>query len=93
MATYTEEITESKIKYTSDDIYGRKVVLYNDDHNNFDHVEECLIRICFKNKNEAKKIAMEAHTKGRAICYKGSFEECETVAERMGEQNLTVSME
>ncbi|MBE7410582.1 MAG: ATP-dependent Clp protease adaptor ClpS [Leptospiraceae bacterium] len=93
MAPITEEITESQIKYSTDDIYGNKVILYNDEFNSFDHVEDCLIKICFKNKREAKKIAMEAHTKGKAICYKGSLEECETVAEKMGKEKLTVSLE
>ena len=60
--------------------------------NPFDHVEECLMKICFKSKNDAKRIALEAHNKCKAICYDGSIEACETVAAKMGEEGLTVSV-
>lgn len=33
---------------------------------------------------------MEAHTNGKAVCFQGSMEECETVAENMTNANLTV---
>ncbi|MBX9852195.1 MAG: ATP-dependent Clp protease adaptor ClpS [Cytophagaceae bacterium] len=41
---------------------------------------------------EAKKIALEAHNNGRAICFVGSLEECETVADKLSAENLTVSI-
>ncbi len=45
------------IELTSVDnsIYSHHVVLFNDDVNSFDHVEDCLMKICFKTKHEAKK--------------------------------------
>jgi ATP-dependent Clp protease adapter protein ClpS len=58
----------------------------------FDHVENCLMKICHKNKKEAKKIALLAHKQGKAICYVSSLEECETVAEKLAEQGLTVAV-
>ncbi|MDX1960156.1 MAG: ATP-dependent Clp protease adaptor ClpS [Leptospiraceae bacterium] len=91
MSTFVEE--EKKAELRDDTIYSHKVILFNDNHNNFDHVERCLIEICYKSEKEAKKIAMEAHTKGRSICYDGSLEVCETVSERMSAQDLTVSVE
>jgi ATP-dependent Clp protease adapter protein ClpS len=83
---------ETEVSTRIDNIYEHKVILFNDDVNPFDHVEDCLMRICFKSKNEAKKIALEAHNKGKAICYEGSIEACETVAEKMGDEKLTVSL-
>lgn len=85
-----EEQTETR--YTTEDIYGNHVILYNDDYNTFDHVEDCLRKICFKSSAEAQKIALQAHTKGHAPCYKGSLEECETVVAKMEEEGLTVSL-
>jgi ATP-dependent Clp protease adaptor protein ClpS len=84
---------ETKVTDGIDSIYSHKVILYNDDFNSFDHVEECLMKICFKTEEEAIKIAMEAHTKGKSVCYEGSMEVCETVYELMSEENLTVSIE
>jgi len=89
--TKTREVAE--IVYSAEEVYGKKVILYNDNHNSFDHVEFCLMKICFKTQDQARKIALEAHTKGKAVCYRGSFEECETVAEKMAEEDLTVSLE
>ncbi|MBP7282353.1 MAG: ATP-dependent Clp protease adaptor ClpS [Leptospiraceae bacterium] len=86
----TEEETEVSTRI--DNIYEHKVILFNDDVNPFDHVEDCLMRICFKSEKEARRIAHEAHNKGKAICYDGSIESCETVAEKMGEERLTVSV-
>lgn len=89
----TSTVLEEEKKYSAEDVYGRKVILYNDEFNSFEHVEQCLQKFCFKSRNEARKIALEAHNRGKAVCYKGSFEECETVAAKMAEQNLTVSVE
>ncbi|NCN08874.1 MAG: ATP-dependent Clp protease adaptor ClpS [Leptospira sp.] len=87
----TEIIEETEQR--SETVYKQSVILFNDDVNDFDHVEDCLMKICFKNRKEAEKIAKEAHNKGRAICYVASLEECETVAEKMSEQGLTVSIQ
>jgi len=86
------EIIE-KTEQISDTVYKRSVILFNDDVNNFDHVEDCIMKICFKSRKEAEKIAQEAHTKGRAVCYVASLEECETVAEKLTEQGLTVAIQ
>jgi ATP-dependent Clp protease adapter protein ClpS len=81
----TELITES--------IYRHLVILFNDNVNDFFHVENCLMDICKKTEEEAVKIAIEAHESGKAVCYNGSLEECETVGEKLAEQNLTVSVQ
>ncbi|HMV42946.1 MAG TPA: ATP-dependent Clp protease adaptor ClpS [Leptospiraceae bacterium] len=83
---------ETEVSTRIDNIYEHKVILHNDDVNSFEHVEDCLMRICFKTKKDAEKIALEAHNKGKAVCYEGSIEACETVAEKMGDERLTVSL-
>ena len=95
MSTDTDTKTreETEIVYSARDTYGKKVILFNDPINSFDHVEDCLIRICFKSKEKAMTIALKAHNTGKAVCYEGSMEECETVAEKMGKERLTVSID
>lgn len=44
-----------------------QVVLHNDSHNTFDHVVTCLTRVFGFGKQMAIKVAMEAHTRGKAI--------------------------
>jgi ATP-dependent Clp protease adaptor protein ClpS len=91
MPIETEEVTESRLQINN--IYSHKIILYNDAYNTFDHVEDCLIKICYKSKKEAKKIALDAHNNGKAICFDGSMEICETVAEKLSAEDLTVSVE
>lgn len=87
-------ITEAdpEIKEDISKIYRHRVVLYNDHINSFDHVIECVMTICGKNEEEAFKITLEAHETGKSVCFEGSMEACETVAEKMGTENLTVSL-
>lgn len=56
------------------------VILYNCECHTFDDVILILQKAtgCSLEKGEA--IAYEVHTKGRAICFSGSQEECERVA-------------
>lgn len=84
---------EQSVTSGTDSVYSHQVVLFNDSINTFDHVEDCLVAICYKSNKEAKKITREAHEKGRAICFRGSLEECETVVEKLSQKNLTVSLE
>ncbi|TGN14406.1 ATP-dependent Clp protease adaptor ClpS [Leptospira ilyithenensis] len=85
-------IIEDETEESSQNVYFSKVILFNDLINDFGHVEDCLMKICFKSKKEAKKIALEAHNNGKAICFIGSSEECETVAEKLSAEHLTVSI-
>ncbi|MCW7487338.1 ATP-dependent Clp protease adaptor ClpS [Leptospira meyeri] len=82
--------TFEETKTNFDSIYFYFVILFNDSIHEFSYVEDCLMKLCFKTKKEAKKIAMEAHTNGKAVCFQGSMEECETVADNMTGANLTV---
>jgi len=88
----TATLTIPREKEEVQNIYHHRVILFNDDVNSFPYVEDCLMKICKKSKKEAKKIAMEAHQTGKAVCYQGSKEECETVAEKLASQKLTVSL-
>ncbi|MCB1180344.1 MAG: ATP-dependent Clp protease adaptor ClpS [Leptospiraceae bacterium] len=91
MGQIVEESQESKLIH--DNLYSSKVILYNDDYNSFDHVILCVMKICHKSRSESMKITMTAHNTGKSVCFTGSMESCETVAEKMGSKNLTVSIE
>jgi len=43
--------------------------------------------------HEAFEITMEAHSKGRAVCYSGDIEECQKVAAILREIRLTVEID
>lgn len=56
------------------------VILYNCDCHTFDDVIEILIKATNCTAEKALGIAIEVDSKGRAICFDGSREECERVA-------------
>jgi ATP-dependent Clp protease adaptor protein ClpS len=58
-------LTEKKIKVEKPKMY--KVVLVNDDYTPMDFVVEVLVHIFNKDTNEASRLTMETHNKGRAI--------------------------
>ncbi|XDD45474.1 ATP-dependent Clp protease adaptor ClpS [Leptospira sp. WS39.C2] len=91
MTDQSQPIFEELTKLKSESVYDYFVILFNDSIHEFSYVEDCLMKLCFKTKREAKKIAIEAHSNGKAICFHGSMEECETVADNMTNANLTVS--
>ncbi|MBC7529786.1 MAG: ATP-dependent Clp protease adaptor ClpS [Chthonomonadaceae bacterium] len=56
------------------------VILYNDDYHDVDEVALQIQKATGYNKLKAVEIMLEAHLRGRAICYTGSEAECEKVA-------------
>ncbi len=59
---------------------GYRVLLYNDDHTPVDAVVKQVIKATKCSLLKATKITLEAHHKGRAVCFRGSREKCQQVA-------------
>jgi ATP-dependent Clp protease adapter protein ClpS len=66
------------------------VILYNCECHTFDDVEMILQKATGCSLEKAQAIAMEVHTKGRAICFSGTQEECERVAKIIASIRLQV---
>jgi ATP-dependent Clp protease adapter protein ClpS len=56
------------------------VILYNDDYHTFDEVTAQLQKATGCTIDRAWEIAIEAHTRGRAIAFVGDQQECDRVA-------------
>jgi ATP-dependent Clp protease adaptor protein ClpS len=69
------------------------VILYNDEWHTFDEVEYILQKATGCSLEQAEAIAWEVHTKGRTICYSGTFEECERVAAIISAIRLQVEID
>ena len=67
MTTMTNTITRPRDSTGSGVGDGFQVILQNDDHNAFDYVVACLVKIFDHNEAMARKIALEAHERGKAI--------------------------
>jgi len=66
------------------------VILYNCECHSFDDVIDILCKATGCTVERAEAIAWEVHTKGRAICFDGSQEECERVARIIASIRLQV---
>jgi len=68
------------------------VVLYNDNHNTFDHVIDCLIHTCGHDALQAEQCAMIVHFKGKCTVKSGSYSELAPIHESLTEKDLTVEL-
>jgi ATP-dependent Clp protease adaptor protein ClpS len=69
------------------------VILYNCSCHTFDEVEYILQKATGCSLEKAEAIAMEVHTKGRAICFSGEKEPCERVTAIIASIRLQVEMD
>jgi ATP-dependent Clp protease adapter protein ClpS len=67
---------------------GFRVILYNDDFHSVDEVVLQLQKATGCDELQATLIMLEAHTKGRAICYKGRRDDCQKVCRILREIKL-----
>jgi len=72
---------------------SRKLVLYNDDVNTFDHVIESLIKICRHDPHQAEQCALIVHFKGKAIVKQGEDDEIRMMCTALLDQGLSAVIE
>ncbi|MBI1221633.1 MAG: ATP-dependent Clp protease adaptor ClpS [Bacteroidetes bacterium] len=71
----------------------RKLVLYNDDVNTFDHVIDCLMDICKHEMHQAEQCAMLVHYKGKAIVKEGEEDPLRIMCEGLLDKGLSAVIE
>lgn len=69
------------------------VILYNDDSHGFDEVILQVQRATGVSLERAAEITLEAHLKGRAVCFTGSLERCEHVLDILRQIDLTAEID
>lgn len=67
---------------------GYRVILYDDDHHGMDEVAVQLHKATQYAMPKCWAIMLEAHRKGRAICYQGTREKCQGVTRVLREIRL-----
>lgn len=93
-ANPAEETREELREDAVDDTSGAyRVILYDDDWHGFDEVIVQVQKATGCNIYKATAIMLEAHTKGRAVCYRGTREQCQRVARVLREIRLQVEVD
>jgi ATP-dependent Clp protease adaptor protein ClpS len=70
-----------------------RLILWNDDHNSFDHVIHCMIKYLDYNETQAERIAWKVHNEGKCAVLEGSFTEVEVYRKILQQEGLTVSVD
>lgn len=69
------------------------LVLFNDEHNTFDHVIDALVEVCEHDLHQAEQCALVAHFKGKCGVKSGSFDELKPLHRELGQRDLTVEIQ
>jgi ATP-dependent Clp protease adaptor protein ClpS len=69
----TKEKVLIKVKTDTKKQKNHEIVLFNDDHNTFDHVIETLIAACDHTAEQAEQCAVLVHYKGQCTVKTGTF--------------------
>ncbi len=70
-----------------------RLILWNDDHNTFDHVIHCMIKYLDYTEPQAERIAWKVHNEGKCAILEGSFTEVEVYRKILQQEGLTVSVD
>jgi len=73
-STTTKEQTQKEVDTKTDEPWT--LILYNDDVHSFDEVIIQIMKALKCDQEKAENLAIMAHNKGKAVVFKGTFEEC-----------------
>lgn len=89
-----EHFVEEELVEVLDEITDRrKLLLYNDDVNTFDHVIDCLVRICKHDELQAEQCALIVHTKGKARVKTGARADLMGMCQALLDEGLSATIE
>jgi ATP-dependent Clp protease adaptor protein ClpS len=71
----------------------RRLILWTDDFNTFDHVIFCMMKYLDYSEAQAEKIAWKVHNEGKCAILEGSFTEVEVYRKILQQEGLTVTVE
>ncbi|NBN97952.1 MAG: ATP-dependent Clp protease adaptor ClpS [Flavobacteriia bacterium] len=93
MSTNMKEKLVSKEQTILEQIEERSLVLYNDDVNTFDHVIQCLMRICKHSAEAAEQCAYIVHYSGKCSIKHGEYSKLEAQCTALLDQGLSAVIE
>jgi ATP-dependent Clp protease adaptor protein ClpS len=85
-----EELLQSPV---DEDHPSHRVILYDDDWHSLDEVVFQVQKATGYDLDRVVPIVVEAHTTGRAVCYRGARDECHRVARVLREIRLQVEVD
>ena len=68
-------LEEVEVSVSEKVIEGKRLIVFNDDVNTFDHVIDTLIDVCGHSAEQAEQCTMIIHYKGKCAVKTGTFDE------------------
>ena len=72
---------------------SKSIVVYNDDHNTFEHVIYCFTKYCSHQPSQAEQCALIIHNNGKCSVKEGDMKSLKQIKEALCENNLTAKIE
>lgn len=91
MMSTQEEVLE-KVVTDSKKQKENEIVLYNDDHNTFDHVIETLIYVCEHTPEQAEQCSLLVHYKGKCTVKTGPYNDLKPRCSKLLEAGLSAEI-
>ena len=91
MATITKTKTNSKVEEILSSPY--RIILHNEDYNTFEHVINCLMKICGHDLEQASQCAHIVHFNGKCDVKYGDYDTVSKMKEKLQISGLNVTME
>ena len=83
---------EELVQEVVDDEKVRDLMVYNDDHNTFEHVIETLIKICKHEPEQAEQCTYIIHFKGKCSVKKGTYTELKPLREGISDAGIKAAI-
>jgi len=84
----TQKVLEEKTRKNK--VYT--LMLYNDEVNTFEHVIDCLIKVCGHSKEQAEQCTYLVHYKGKCDVKRGGLKELTPFLASLGDKGLTADI-
>lgn len=85
--------TQDQVDVLEELVSEYNIVLYNDEVNTFDHVINCLVRICDHEPIQAEQCAWIVHLNGRCTVKSGIYDELEPLCLELLNKGLSAKVE
>ena len=85
--------TKEEVDVLEELVSEYNIVLYNDEVNTFDHVINCLVRICDHEPLQAEQCAWIVHLNGKCAVKTGVYDELEPLCHQLLDNGLSVKLE
>ncbi len=84
------EIPGVELNEDIDSENNKSLIVYNDDHNTFDHVIKALVEVCKHSAAQAEQCSYLIHFKGKVVAKSGSFKKLKPMKDGLSDRGLSV---